>query len=97
MSFLLPSNAFADPQGATLTYAAFQTSGPDDSSWLHFSASLDEFTGTVPTGLTGTIGIKVLATDAYGLSTSESFGLTFGMHPIAAGAPAGTEMLALHV
>jgi hypothetical protein len=99
MSFLLPSNAFTDPQGAALSYAAFETSGPDQSSWLHFSASMAEFTGSVPNGLTGTIGIKVVATDAFGLSTSESFGVTFGAsgaHLVAAGAPAGTEMLALH-
>ncbi len=96
MNFLLPSNAFSDPQAAALTYAAFQTSGPDESSWLHFSTSLADFTGTTPNGLTGTIGIKVVATDAYGLSTSESFGLTFGAHPVATGAPPGTEMLALH-
>jgi hypothetical protein len=99
MTFLLPSNAFTDPQGAALSYAAFETSGPDATSWLHFSASLADFIGSVPNGLTGTIGIKVVATDAYGLSTSESFGLTLGAsgaHPIAAGAPAGTEMLALH-
>ncbi len=95
MSFL-PSNAFSDPQGAAMTYAAFQTSGPDETSWLHFSASLAEFIGTVPTGLTCNIGIKVVATNAYGLSTSESFGLTFGAHPVVTGAPAGTEMLALH-
>jgi hypothetical protein len=60
---------------------------------------LTKFTGSVPNVLTGTIGIKVVATDAFGLSTSESFGLTFGAsgaHFVAAGAPAGTEMLALH-
>lgn len=99
MSFVLPSNTFADPQGAAMSYAAFETSGPDETGWLHFSTGLAEFTGSVPGGLTGTIGIKVVATDAYGLSTSESFGLTFGAsgaHLVAANAPAVTEMLALH-
>jgi hypothetical protein len=99
MNFLLPLNAFSDPQGAALSYAAFETSGPDVTNWLHFSTALAGFTGSVPGGLTGTIGIKVVATDAYGLSASESFGLTFGAssaHLVAAGAPTGTEMLALH-
>ena len=99
MSFLLPSNAFADPQGAALSYAAFETSGSDATSWLHFSAGLADFTGSVPNGLTGTIGIKVVATDTFGLATSESFGLTFGAsgaHLVAASAPTGTELLALH-
>ena len=99
MSFLLPSNTFTDPQGAALSYAAFETSGPDQTSWLHFAAGSAAFTGAVPTGLAGAIGIKIVATDAYGLSTSESFGLTFaaaGAHLSAASAPAATEMLALH-
>jgi Calpain family cysteine protease/Putative Ig domain len=99
MSFLLPTNAFADPQGAALSYAAFETSGADMTSWLHFSGSPAEFTGSVPGGLTGTIGIQVVATDTYGLSASESFGLTFGASGaqlVAAGAPGATEMLALH-
>jgi hypothetical protein len=99
MSFLLPANTFIDPQGAALSYAAFETSGPNDTSWLHFSAGLADFTGSVPTGLGGTIGIEVVATDVYGLSTSESFGLTFGAsgaHLAAAAAPSGTELLALH-
>jgi hypothetical protein len=99
MSFLLPSNAFADPQGAALSYAAFETSGGDATGWLHFTGSLAAFTGAIPNGLSGTIGIEVVATDAYGLSASESFGLTFGAsgtHPVAAGVPTGTEMLALH-
>jgi hypothetical protein len=99
MSFLLPSGTFTDPRGAGLSYAAYETSGPDQTSWLHFAAGLADFTGVVPTGLTGTIGIKIVATDAYGLSTSESFGLTFGAagaHLSAASSPTATEMLALH-
>jgi hypothetical protein len=99
MSFLLPANTFVDPQGAALSYAAFETSGPDETSWLKFAAGSADFTGTVPTGLTATIGIKIVATDAYGLSTSESFGLTFaaaGAHLSPTSAPGATEMLALH-
>jgi hypothetical protein len=99
MKFLLPSNTFVDPQGAALTYAAFQTSGADQTGWLHFDLSVDDFTGTVPTGLGGTIGLKIVATGPYGLSSSESFGLTFaasGSHPFAASAPGVTELLALH-
>lgn len=99
MRFLLPSNTFADPQGAALSYAAFETSGPEATNWLHFAAGLAAFTGLVPDGLSGTIGIKVVATNANGLSSSESFGLTVGAageHLVSAGPPTAIEMLALH-
>jgi hypothetical protein len=99
MTFLTPANTFADPQGAALSYAAFETSGPDQTNWLHFAADVGRFTGVVPSDLTGTIGIRILATDAYGLSASETFGLTFaaaGAHLSAAASPVGTEMLAFH-
>ena len=99
MSFLLPSNTFSDPQGTALSYAAYETSGSDQTSWLRFEPGSADFIGTVPTALAGTIGIKVVATDLYGLSTSETFGLTFGAsgtHPIATAAPSATELLAFH-
>jgi hypothetical protein len=98
ISFLLPSNTFSDPQGAALAYAAFETSGTDITGWLHFKPGTADFFGAVPTGLTGTVGIKVVATDIYGLSASESFGLTFGSagsHLVAAATPYATELLAL--
>ena len=99
MSFLVPPGTFIDPQGAALTFATYQTSGPDQTNWLHFAAGLASFTGVAPSGLAGTIGVRIVATDAFGLSTSESFGLTFaamGAHLSPAGAPGATEMLALH-
>jgi hypothetical protein len=99
MSFLLPSGTFNDPQGAALTYTAYQTSGSNQTSWLHFDPGSADFAGTVPAKLAGTIGIKVVATDIYRLSNSESFGLTFaapGAHISAAGAPGGMELFALH-
>ena len=99
MSFLIPPNTFADPQSAAMSFAAYETSGSDQTSWLRFAAGLAGFAGTVPMGLTGTIGVRIVATDAYGLSTSESFGVTFapaGGHLTAVGQPAMTEMLAFH-
>lgn len=66
---------------------------------MTFNATLDEFLGTPPASVTGTIGVEVVATDACGLSTSETFGVTFapsGLHPSAVGASNVTEMLAFH-
>ncbi len=99
MSFLVPANTFSDPQGSALSYAAYETSGADQTGWLRFASGLDDFTGSIPTALSGTIGIKIVATDAFGLSTSETFGLTFGAagaHVSAASPATATEMLALH-
>jgi hypothetical protein len=99
MKFLVPSNTFTDPQGAALTFTAFETSGANQTSWMTFNFNLDEFLGTPPASLTGTIGVHVVATDAYGLSTSETFGVAFapsGSHLTAVGEPIITEMLAFH-
>jgi hypothetical protein len=99
MCFLLSPGTFADPQGTALTCTAYETGGSNQTGWLQFDSGSNEFTGVVPAGLTGTIGIKVVATDPYGLSCSESFGITFGAlgaHMSAAGPTAATELLALH-
>jgi hypothetical protein len=98
IGFLLPANTFSDPQGAALTYAAYETGGSDQTSWMRFEPGSDEFVGSVPGGLAGTIGVKVVATDTYGLSVSESFGLTFGSgsHLVAVAAPGASELLAFH-
>ncbi len=100
MTFLLPANTFVDPQGAAMTYAAFEISGAAQTNWLRFAADVGKFAGVAPNDLTGTVGIRIVTTDAYGLSASESFGLTFaaaGAHPTAMGAPLATEMLAFHL
>jgi hypothetical protein len=99
MKFLLPSNTFTDPQGAALRFTASETSGANQTSWMTFNPNLDEFLGTPPASLTGTIGVHVVATDAYGLSASETFGVAFassGSHLTAVGEPIVTEMLAFH-
>jgi hypothetical protein len=99
MCFLLSPGTFADPQGTALTCPAYESGGSNQTGWLQFDSGSNEFTGVVPAGLTGTIGIKVVATDPYGLSCSESFGITFGAlgaHMSAAGPTAATELLALH-
>jgi len=87
MNFLLPSGTFTDPQKSALTYTAFEVGGTDQTSWMHFNPTTADFTGLVPVKAAGTIGIEVIATNAYGLSSSQTFGLTFG--------PSGTRLSAL--
>jgi len=74
IAFALPSNTFVDPNGQTLTYAATQLNGQALPSWLHFNASTETFTGTVPGGME-TLNLTVTATDTSGLTTSETFGV----------------------
>ncbi len=71
----LASGTFVDPQGATLTYAATQSSGAALPSWLSFNATTDTFSGTAP-GTASSATVKVTATDTYGLSVSDSFTIT---------------------
>jgi hypothetical protein len=78
---LVLSSEFSDPQHQTLTYAATEKDGSALPSWLTFNTTTDSFTGTVPASA-GTIGIVVTATNASGLSTTDSFNLTTIAAPI---------------
>ena len=75
VSLTLPANTFTDPQGQTLSYAASQSNGQALPSWLSFNGTTDSFSGNVPGG-TESLTLKVTATDASGLSASETFGVT---------------------
>ncbi|MGP8122320.1 MAG: putative Ig domain-containing protein [Xanthobacteraceae bacterium] len=72
VSFTLASNTFTDPQGEALTYSATLSNGAALPSWLTFNAATGKFTGTVPNTAAG-LSIKVTATDAGGVATSETF------------------------
>jgi hypothetical protein len=73
VTLTLPASLFTDPQNSTLTLSATQSNGTALPSWLSFNATTGTFTGTVPAGNYGTLGLKVTATDALGLSASETF------------------------
>lgn len=63
--------AFTDPNGDVLTYSAGGL-----PSWLSFNAATLTFTGTPPTGTSGTTTVTLTATDTSGLSTSATFTVT---------------------
>jgi hypothetical protein len=75
VNFALPSGTFSDPQGGKLTYAATLSNGQALPSWLKVDANTGAITGTPPanSGNVGNIAITVTATNAYGLSASETF------------------------
>ena len=76
VSLALPATLFTDPQKGALTYSASGLKGAALPSWLKFNADTRTFSGTVPAGTTGTVGIVVTATDQAGLSASETFTAT---------------------
>ena len=98
-AFMVPTGVFTDPQASPLTYSACEVGGADATGWLHFNPSAADFFGAVPAGLTGTIGLELIATNGYGLSSATTFGLTFvapGVHTAAVPFTAGaTELLPL--
>ncbi len=80
VSLTLPAGAFSEPSGGKLTYTATQANGQACPSWLSFNATTLTFSGTVPAGLE-TLSLKVTATDASGLSCSDSFAVTVPAAP----------------
>jgi VCBS repeat-containing protein len=73
-SLVLPANTFTDVDtGDTLTYSSTLADGSVLPSWLSFNAATRTFSGT-PTA-SGTIGVRVTATDIGGLATSETFNI----------------------
>lgn len=76
-TFVLPSNTFTDALGLKMSFAAYEVSGPNVTSWLHFNASTDTFSGAVPANASGTVGLLVLATDAQNVMAEDLFSVTF--------------------
>jgi hypothetical protein len=111
VNLVLPANTFTDTLGLKMTFAAYQTSGPDVTTWLRFNPVSDTFSGTVPANASGTIGLAVIARDAANLRAADIFNVTFaagagrGMAAIApsamsldpmSGLPSPFGMLAMH-
>ncbi|WP_249780004.1 DUF4082 domain-containing protein [Bradyrhizobium sp. dw_411] len=75
-SFTLPTGTFTDvDSGDSLTYVATDSTGAALPTWLSFNATTHAFTGTPAAADAGTAAVKVTATDAAGLSASETFNL----------------------
>lgn len=77
VTFVLPSSTFTDALGLQMTFAAYEVSGPNVTSWLRFNSITDAFSGNVPTTASGTIGLEVIATDAQHVSAADFFSVTF--------------------
>ncbi len=74
-SFTLPAGTFSDVDSDSLTYTAMQTDGTTDSAlptWLNFTAGTGVFSGTPTSTDTGTLMVKVTASDGTA-SVSDTF------------------------
>jgi Ca2+-binding RTX toxin-like protein len=73
-AFVVPGNSFSDPDvGDTLVYAATSLSGGPLPDWLSFDDMAVAFAGTPAQADVGSVGIRVTAMDAEGLSAQSSF------------------------
>jgi len=76
LNVVLPGNTFTDALGLKMTFAAYQASGTNITSWLRFNPTTLAFTGSVPAAQTGSALLRIVASD--GRSTAqELFGVTF--------------------
>ncbi|CAK0778928.1 hypothetical protein CCP2SC5_860003 [Azospirillaceae bacterium] len=77
VGFTIPSNAFSDPDGDDLVYAAQMVVGgvaQDLPSWLRYTVNSRSFTGVVPDN-TPNLTIRITARDGKGGSVSSNFTL----------------------
>jgi Ca2+-binding RTX toxin-like protein len=78
LSFSVPGGWFSDPDaGDVLSYSATRADGSALPGWLVFDPATLSFSGTPAAGDVGSLALRIVATDAGGLSAgSEAFPLT---------------------
>ena len=76
-SYQFPDTTFTDEDtGDTLSYAATKADGTMLPTWLGFTAGTRTFAGTPQAADTGTVSVKVTATDSNSGSVSDEFDIT---------------------
>ena len=85
-SYAFPDTTFSDADtGDTLTYTATKADDTALPTWLAFAAGTRTFSGTPQAADTGTVSVKVTASDGNGGSVSDEFDIT--VSAIVPGAP----------
>jgi Ca2+-binding RTX toxin-like protein len=69
------SDAFVDPEGRQLSFAATMADGSALPSWLNFDGTTGTFSGTPSNDDVGRLSLQVKATDPGGLSVAQTFNL----------------------
>ncbi len=81
VNFQLPPDTFRDALGLKMTFAAYQVSGPDVTSWLYFNSITDTLFGHVPATASGTVELAVFATDSLHFTAADLFNVTLAPSP----------------
>ncbi len=84
-SYQFPANTFNDPDGDTLSYTATLSDDNALPGWLSFAAGTRTFSGTPEASDTGTVSVKVTATDGTN-SVSDTFDIAVTAAPTVANA-----------
>ena len=74
-NFQIPSEAFSDPDGDSLSYSASLSDGSELPDWLSFDSSNGTFSGTPQEDDGGTLSLEVKANDPDDATASSSFNL----------------------
>ncbi|UCV05668.1 beta strand repeat-containing protein [Dechloromonas denitrificans] len=90
-SYTVPTSAFTDPDGDSLSYTATLSDGSALPSWLTFNAATRSFGGS-PSAL-GTVSVKVTAKDAGNLSASDIFDITVSVQNLTLNGTTGADTL----
>ncbi|MEQ1770386.1 MAG: putative Ig domain-containing protein, partial [Devosia sp.] len=77
-SYVVPAGTFADSDNDALVLVARQANGTALPSWLSFNAATGVFSGTPPAGTSGTVTVRVTATDPSNAAISDDFVITIG-------------------
>ncbi len=75
LHFVLPADAFSDPDGDALTYSARLVGGGALPAWLSFDAATQSFSGTPENDDVGVLALEVLVSDGRGGRASQRFEL----------------------
>jgi hypothetical protein len=73
----LPANTFTDALGLKMTFAAYEVSGTNVTSWLHFNSTTETFFGTVPANQSGSAILEVIAQDGARFTAADLFAVRF--------------------
>ena len=99
VALVLPPNTFTDALGLKMSFAAYEVSGPNVTSWLRFNPATDEFFGDVPATVSGVVQLEVVATDGMRATATDLFSVTITPNlahtaPFASIAPSAGAILA---
>ena len=91
-SYRFAAGSFTDADGDTLSYAAKLGNGAALPTWLHFNAATRTFTGTPTATDTGSLNVKVVASDGLGGTVSDLFQLKVISGHVVNGTAAGETL-----